>query len=59
MKTIKKHGEPIDVETLHGMLSYESPSQVRALASLSKALASLKDVWGLVKWPDRQPKEHP
>ncbi len=56
VKTIKKHGEPIDVETLHGMLSYESPSQVRALASLSKALASLKDVWGLVKWPTVNPK---
>jgi DNA-directed RNA polymerase delta subunit len=38
------------------MLSYESPSQVRALASLSKGLASLKDVWGLVKWPTVNPK---
>lgn len=56
VKTIKKHGEPVDVETLHGMLSYESPSQVRALASLSKALAHLKDIWGLVKWPTVNPK---
>jgi len=56
VKTIKKHGEPVDIETLHGMLSYESPSQVRALASLSKALASLKDIWGLVKWPTVNPK---
>ena len=56
VKTIKKHGEPIDVETLHGMLNYEAPSQVRALASLSKLLASLKDVWGLVKWPTVNPK---
>ena len=56
VKTIKKHGEPIDVETLHGMLTQESPSQVRALASLSKLLASLKDVWGLVKWPTVNPK---
>lgn len=56
VKTIKKHGEPIDIETLHGMLSYESPAQVRALASLSKALASLKDTWGLVKWPTVNPK---
>lgn len=56
VKTIKKHGEPIDIETLHGMLSYESPAQVRALASLSKALASLKDVWGLMKWPTVNPK---
>lgn len=56
VKTIKKHGEPVDIETLHGMLNYESPSQVRALASLSKGLASLKDVWGLVKWPTVNPK---
>lgn len=56
VKAIKKHGEPVDIETLHGMLSYESPSQVRALASLSKALASLKDVWGLIKWPTVNPK---
>jgi hypothetical protein len=56
VKTIKKHGEPVDIETLHGMLSYESPAQVRALASLSKALASLKDIWGLVKWPTVNPK---
>ncbi len=56
VKTIKKHGEPIDIETLHGMLTHESPSQVRALASLSKLLASLKDVWGLVKWPTVNPK---
>lgn len=56
VKTIKKHGEPIDIETLHGMLSYESPSQVRALASLSKSLANLKDIWGLVKWPTVNPK---
>lgn len=56
VKTIKKHGEPIDIENLHGMLTQESPSQVRALASLSKLLASLKDVWGLVKWPTVNPK---
>ena len=56
VKTIKKHGEPVDIETLHGMLTYESPAQVRALASLSKQLASLKDVWGLTKWPTVNPK---
>lgn len=56
VKTIKKHGQPIDIETLHGMLSYEGPSQVRALASISKLLAHLKDTWGLVKWPTVNPK---
>jgi len=56
VKAVKKHGEPIDIETLHGALNYESPSQVRALASLAKSLASLKDVWGLIKWPTVNPK---
>jgi hypothetical protein len=56
VKTIKKHGEPVEIEALHDMLSFETPSQVRALASLSKLLACLKDVWGLVKWPTVNPK---
>ncbi|MEO8691487.1 MAG: sigma factor-like helix-turn-helix DNA-binding protein [Candidatus Saccharimonas sp.] len=56
VKAIKKHGEPIDIESLHSLLSYESPSQVRALASLSKSLAHLRDMWGLVKWPTVNPK---
>lgn len=56
VKTIKKHGKPVSIEDLHAMLSYENPDQVRALASLSKHLASLKDMWGLVKWPTVNPK---
>ncbi len=56
VKTIKQHGEPVDIEALHDMLTFESPGQVRATASLSKGLASLKDVWGLVKWPTVNPK---
>lgn len=56
VKTIKKHGEPIEVEDLHNQLSHEHPSHVRALASTSKHLASLKDTWGLVRWPTVNPK---
>lgn len=57
VKLIKKHGEPISIEDLFTKLStFETPDQVRALASLSKLLASLKDVWGLVKWPTVNPK---
>lgn len=56
VKTIKTHGEPIHIEKLHDQLSYEHPSHVRGLASVSKSLASLKDVWGLVKWPTVNPK---
>lgn len=56
VKTIKTHGEPIHIEKLHEKLSYEHPNQVRGLASISKALASLKDVWGLIKWPTVNPR---
>ncbi len=56
-KVIKKHGEPVTVETLFDMVQgYETPAQVQALASLSKLLAHLKDMWGLVKWPTVNPK---
>lgn len=56
VQTIKKHGEPITVESLHNKLTHEHPDHVRALASVSKHLASLKDSWGLVKWPTVNPK---
>lgn len=56
VKVIKKHGEPLTVEQIHDQLSYEHPSHIRALASVSKLLAHLKDNWGLVKWPTVNPK---
>jgi len=56
VKTIKKHGEPIEIEKLHEQLSHENPTQVRALASASKHLTHLKDHWGLTKWPTVNPK---
>lgn len=56
VKTIKTHGEPLQIEALHTKLNHEHPSQVRALASTSKHLASLKDHWGLTKWPTVNPK---
>lgn len=56
VKKIKEHGEPITSENLHAKLNHEHPSHVRALASVSKKLAHLKDNWGLVKWPTVNPK---
>lgn len=56
VKTIKKHGQPLQIEELHSQLTHEHPDQVRALASASKLLAHLKDNWGLVKWPTVNPK---
>jgi len=54
--TIKTHGEPISIDDLHQKLDLEHPQHVRALASVSKQLASLKDKWGLAKWPTVNPK---
>jgi predicted Zn-ribbon and HTH transcriptional regulator len=56
VKAIKQHGEPISAEALHDKLNHEHPDHVRALATTSKKLASLKDHWGLVKWPTVNPK---
>lgn len=56
VKFIKKHGEPITGEGMHAEMKYEHPSNITALASLSKKLAELKGNWGLVKWPTVNPK---
>lgn len=57
VKTIKEHGTPVTISELHGKLNgFEHPEHVRALASISKKLANLKDQWGLVKWPLVNPK---
>lgn len=56
VKFIKKHGQPITAEAMHASMSYEHPSNISALASLSKKLAELKGNWGLVKWPTVNPK---
>jgi DNA-directed RNA polymerase delta subunit/DNA-binding CsgD family transcriptional regulator len=56
VELIKKHGEPLTLDQLHAQLSYDHPDHVRALASVSKHLAHLKDHWGLAKWPRVNPK---
>lgn len=56
VKSIKKHGQPITAEDLHAQLSYEHPSHITALASISKKLAELRGLWGLIKWPTVNPK---
>lgn len=56
VRTIKAHGQPLQIEELHNKLDYEHPSHVKALASVSKLLTSLKDNWGLAKWPTVNPK---
>ncbi len=56
-KTIKAHGVALDGEALFGLVSgYNKPSEVMSVASLSKRLAELRGMWGLVKWPSVNPK---
>ncbi len=56
VSTIKKHGEPLTTEELHQQMSHDHPDHVKALASVSKNLATLQEKWGLAKWPTVNPK---
>lgn len=56
VNTIKKHGSPMTLDQLDEKLDYEHPSHIAAVASLSKALATLNGLWGLAKWPEVNPK---
>lgn len=56
VKAVKEHGSTLSAKELNAKLNYEHPDYARALASLSKNLASLRDVWGLTKWPTVNPK---
>ena len=55
-KLIKENKEPLTVDELYKKTDYEHPDQVNALATVSKKLAELDGVWGLVKWPTVNPK---
>lgn len=57
VKAIKANGKPVTSNQLHDLLpGYEHPEHVRALASISKLLATLRDQWGLIKWPLVNPR---
>lgn len=53
---IKKAGEPVEISIVAKEVGIESADEARALASLSKDLATLNDHWGLIKWPMVNPK---
>lgn len=54
--TIKKAGEPTEIEVVAKNAGVEDVAQAGALASISKDLATLNNRWGLVKWPMVNPK---
>ena len=53
---IKKNKKPMTIDELDEKLDYEHPDHIRAIASVSKQLATLNEVWGLTKWPVVNPK---
>jgi hypothetical protein len=55
--TIKKLGEQSPIEKIAKLTDQDLGAQhARALASISKQLATLNGQWGLVKWPTVNPK---
>lgn len=53
---IKGNQSPMTLDELDEKLTYEHPSHIEAVASISKLLSSLNSLWGLAKWPTVNPK---
>ena len=53
---IKGIGEPTGIENIAEKVGNKSVAHTRALASISKQVATLNGRWGLVKWPMVNPK---
>lgn len=53
---IKKIAKPVSIEEVAGAMGHPNAEEVRALASISKNLATLNGRWGLIKWPMVNPK---
>jgi len=56
IEAIKKIAEPASIEKFAEEAGQSDAKHTEALASTSKALASLNGRWGLVKWPMVNPK---
>ncbi len=53
---IKANKVPMSLDELDSKLNYEHPDHIKAVASISKLLATLNGTWGLSKWPSVNPK---
>ena len=56
VKVIKENKSPMTLDQLDSALDYEHPDHIKAVASISKQLASLNGLWGLAKWPTVNPR---
>ncbi len=53
---IKKNKAPMSIDEIDNNTNYEHPDHIKAVASISKLLATLNNQWGLSKWPTVNPK---
>ncbi|MBQ2695295.1 hypothetical protein IJG04_01505 [Candidatus Saccharibacteria bacterium] len=56
VSVIRANKKPMTLDELDNKLNYEHPDHIKAIASISKMLATLNGVWGLAKWPSVNPK---
>lgn len=56
VEAVRKNKEPMTLDQLDNVLNYEHPDHIKAVASISKLLATLNGVWGLTKWPSVNPR---
>ena len=56
VSVISANKQPMTLDELDNKLDYEHPDHIKAIASISKSLATLNNVWGLTKWPAVNPK---
>ena len=56
VSVIKNNKVPMTLSELDNCLNYEHPDHIKAIASTSKLLANLGDLWGLAKWPTVNPR---
>ncbi|MBR3254426.1 hypothetical protein IKF88_01685 [Candidatus Saccharibacteria bacterium] len=56
VKLIRENKTPMTIDELDSKLNYEHPDHIKAIASISKLLATLNGLWGLAKWPTVNPK---
>lgn len=56
VSTISTNKQPMTLDELDSKLDYEHPDHIKAVASISKLLATLNGLWGLAKWPAVNPK---
>lgn len=56
VRVIKENKVPMTLDQLDNTLDYEHPDHIKAIASISKQLASLNGLWGLSKWPTVNPR---